>query len=48
MFIPPFPYDRPPYTNLLEILGRPDNATQKALAALYLGYFIVRLVHSLT
>lgn len=34
MFIPPFPYDCPPYAKLLEILGRQEPATQKALAEL--------------
>ena len=34
MFIPPFPYNAPPYAKLLEILGRQDPATQKALAEL--------------
>ena len=34
MFIPPFPYDAPPYAQLLKILGRQDTATQKSLAEL--------------
>jgi len=34
MFIPPFPYDAPPYAQLLKILGRQDPATQKSIAEL--------------